>query len=201
MKTLEITTSRPRLEITSTKAQFNISHKTRQFKSRRVPPQMKVDKQAPSFKVDWGRVWAESGRRSPERLKQHLNQMSKQNVARAIQNFVSNGNYMAQLQNYVGTKKNPIGEIAWQEMRNELPEINVAMMPESRPEITWDPGYMKIEWTTGELQIEWDKDFKPDVTITPHSVEIKLSGRSEVKISVKEDRVSQTNGKKVNKRA
>lgn len=201
MKTLDIQTSRPRLDITTTNAKLIVSNKIRRFRAKRVAPQMMVERQAPVMKVDWSRVWAESGRRSPEKLKQYMNQLSKQNVERAIQTIVGNGNYMLQLENYIGTKKNPIGDISFEQMMSELPEINVAMMPQSMPDVSWDPGFVKIEWTTGEMQIEWDDDFMPDVTVTPHSVEIRLSGRSEVKISVKEDRVPYTNGKKVNQKA
>ncbi len=202
MKTLDIQTSRPTLDISSTRARLDITSKTRRFTSKRVAPQMKVERQAPTMSVNWSKVWAESGRRSPEQLKQYLNQVSRQNVDRAIQNFVSNGNYMMQLQNYMGKKgANPIAELSLEQMRSELPQINVAMMPQSLPEVSWDPGYVRVEWTTGELQVEWDNDFAPDIRVTPHSVEIKLAGRSEVKISVKEDRVAQDGGKHVNKKA
>ncbi len=202
MKTLDIQTSRPRLDITSTRASLEITNKMRRFRSKRVAPQMTVERQAPTMSVNWSKVWAESGRRSPEQLKQYLNQVSRQNVDRAIQNFVSNGNYMLQVQNYIGKKgANPIAELSLQQMKSELPEINVAMMPQSLPEVSWDPGYVRVEWSTGELQVEWDNEYAPDIRVTPHSVEIRLSGRSEVKISVKEDRVAYDGGKKVNKKA
>lgn len=201
MKTLDIQTSRPRLDITSTRASLEITNKTRRFTSKRVAPQMNVERQAPTMKVNWSKVWAESGRRSPEQLKQYLNQMSRQNVDLAVQNFVNNGNYMLQLQNYIGKDVNPIAELSLERMKSELPEINVAMMPQSLPEVSWDPGYVRVEWTTGELQVEWDNEYAPDIRVTPHSVEIKLAGHSEVKISVKEDRVANESGNKVNKNA
>lgn len=201
MDRLNISSSRPVLDITSTKAQLNVTNKFRRFKARRVPPEMTVDRKMPSFKLNWKKVWNESGRKSPEALKQHFNQMSRRKLEQAIQNTVSTGNYLMDIKNYIGNSGNPLSQIIWQQMMTDASvETNVASMPESSPEITWDPGHIKIEWTTGEIQIEWDDSFMPDVTVTPHSVEIKLSGHKGVKISVDEDKVATTGGKKVNKK-
>lgn len=200
VKTLDIQTSRPVLDITSTRAQLNISNKIRRFKVRSTPPQMKVHRQAAQFKVDWNKVWAQSGRRSPEHLQNHMKQVSRQKVDQAISRIVSNGNYMKQLHKYIGTDTNPVAELALESMKSKSapPELNVASMPESLPDISWDPGGIKIEWTTGEVQIDWDEDFRPDITVSPHSVEIRLSGKKEVKISVNPDKVDRRN---INKKA
>ncbi|MGI6152238.1 MAG: DUF6470 family protein [Christensenellaceae bacterium] len=202
MKTLSIQTTRPTLDITSTRAQLNITNKIRRFTSKRTPPQMTVQRQAPSFKVDWSTVWAQSGRRSPEKLQQHMRQVSRQKVDQAIQRTVKNGDYLGKLNSYIDSKRDPIGELAFDNMLSDMPELNVASMPESMPDIVWDPGGIKIEWTTGEITIDWDDDYMPDVTVSPHSVEIKLSGRSEVKITVNPDRVEQTrnDGRKINEK-
>ncbi len=45
-----------------------------------------------------------------------------------------------------------------------------------------------------------DEMFMPDIKVKHHSVEIRLSGRAEVKISVDEKRVAHTSGKKVNRK-
>ncbi len=201
MDRLNVTSSTPVLDITSTRAQLNITNKFRRFKARRVQPEMKVDRKMPTFKLNWNKVWNESGRRTPDAFRQHMNQMSRRKVEQAIQSTVSTGNYLVNIQNYIGTSGSPLSQIIWQSMLNDAAvETNVASMPESSPEITWDPGHIKIEWTTGELEIEWDDNFRPNVTVTPHSVEIKLSGQKGVRISVDEDRVAKTNGKKVNKK-
>lgn len=201
MKTLNIQTSRPTLNITTTNAQMNISNRIRRFSARRVPPEMKVERQAPSFKVDWRKVWSQSGRKSPEDLQIHMKQQSRQRVDNYIQTVAQNGDYVLQLKNYVGSKSDPLAEISWQNMisRNQV-ETNVASMPETMPDVVWDPGYVRIEWTTGEVQIDWDDNFMPEITVSPHSVEIRLEGHKAIKISVNEDNVPKIEGKKVNKK-
>jgi len=202
MKTLNITTSWPRLEITSTRAQTEITTKIRRFKATRAAPQMKVERKAPSFKIDWNRVWAESGRRSPDILRRYSTQKNRGKVDSAVRRIAKNGDYMMALNTYANTKRNPIAELAWQNMYQDFSvETNVAYMPKTKPTASWDPGYVKIDWTTGELQIEWDNDFMPEVKVKPHSVEIRLSGRAEVKITVDDRRVARPSGRKVNKRA
>jgi hypothetical protein len=162
---------------------------------------MNVETKAASFKVDWKRVWAESGRRSPNYLKNYMRQKNRSKVDNAIKQIARNGDYMMALNTYVGTKRSPVAELATQEMyqRNSV-ETNVANMPSSMPDVTWDPGYVRIEWSTGEVQIEWDDAFMPDVKVKPHSVEIRLTGRAEVKISLDEKRVAHISGKKVNRK-
>jgi hypothetical protein len=198
---LEITTVRPHLEVTSRRAQMEITNRIRRFSVKRVAPKMTVERKAPSFKVDWNRVWAQSGRRSPTHLKNYLVQNSRRKVDQAIQRTVSNGSHMQQIETYRGTNRNPVGEIAWQNYLNDSAvEVNVSSMPETRPDVVWDPGYVRIEWSTGELQIEWDDNFHPDVKVTPHSVEIRLSAHPEVRIGVVEKNVSKYHGRKVNKK-
>ena len=200
MMTLNIRTSQPRLDIMTTNARMNITNRIRRFSARRVSPQMKVERQGASFKVDWSQVWAESGRKSPERLRAFLNQQSHGKVSKAINRIVQNGNHLMRLENYIGTEKLAVAEVAVADSISEMPEVNVSSMPTSRPNVQWDPGYVKIEWTTGEMQIEWDNDYMPDITVTPHSVEIRVDGHSEVKLAVDEKNIAKIGGRKVNKK-
>jgi len=200
VRTLNIQTSRPTLSITTTNAQLNISNKIRRFSSRRVPPEMKIERKAPSFKVDWRKVWSQSGKKSPEDLALHVRQQARQRVDQYIQKVATNGDYILQVKNYVGTKSDPLAELRWQEMMSQKPEVNVTSMPETTPDVVWDLGYVKIEWTTGEVQIDWDDEFMPEITVSPHSVEIRIEGRKEIKISLNEDNVPKIRGKKVNKK-
>lgn len=202
MKTLEISTVRPHLEINSTRARIDITNRVRRFSAKRVAPKMNVEQKAASFKVDWSSVWAQSGRRSPSQLSNYMVQNSRAKVEQAISRIVSNGDYVKHVEAYRGSAGNPIGELAWQNyMEDTSVETNVGLMPETSPNIEWDPGYIHINWTTGEVQIEWDDNFRPDIEFTPHSVEIRLSAHPEVKIQVKERHIPGLQGKKVNHKA
>jgi hypothetical protein len=118
---------------------------------------MNVERKAPSFKVDWKKVWAQSGRRSPQHLKNYMVQTSRSKVDNAIRRIAQNGDYMLALENYVNTKRSPIAELSIQGMNNDRVETNISSMPQSSPDVVWDPGYVRIEWTAGDVQIEWTR--------------------------------------------
>lgn len=200
MKTLNIQSNRPVLDITTTNAALNITNKIRRFSAKRIPPEMTVERKAPSFKVNWKKVWGESGRKSPDDLRIYQRDNSRSKVERYIQRVSENGTYVMKLENYKKSETNPLAETSYQDMISELPEMNVASMPESSPEVTWDPGYVRIEWSTGELQIDWDDNFMPEIKVSPHSVEIRLAGKNAVQISVNEDNIPVERGRKINKR-
>lgn len=202
MKVLEISTVRPHLDITTKRAELNMHNRIRRFSTKRVAPKMNVERKAASFKVDWSSVWAQLGRRSPTHLKNYMVQQSRAKVDQAISRINSNGEYMKNVEAYKGSPSNPIGQIAWQNyLEDGTVETNIASMPETTPSIEWDPGYLHIDWTVGELQIEWDDFLKPDIEVTPHSVEIRLSEYPEVRIEVKERHIPGLRNNKVNHRA
>lgn len=199
---MNITTHRPRLDITTTNARLDITNRIRRMSASRTAPKMTVERTNPSFKVDWSRVWSESGRRTPSNLSGYVRQQSASKVQRAIQRTVQTGDQMKDIQNYQGSKT-PIGaDLAWRHMMEDgQVETNISSMPHSKPNVTWDPGSIKIDWSTGEVHIEWDDDYMPDVSFTPHSVEIRLTGRSGVDISVDESNVMPLSGRRINKNA
>ena len=199
MKTLNIQSTRPTLDITSTKAELQIVNKMRRFRTETVRPEMRVVRQAPTMKVNWKKVWSDRGFRSPDNFRQYTQQYAKQLVGEAISNIRAHGDYFMNLKGYRGSDRNPVGEWALQQMLDNQQDITMAQ-PIDPPEVEWDPGYVKVEWTQGDVRIEWDDDFMPEFTVTPYSVEIRLEGRAEVKITVNEDRIASNHGKKVDKK-
>lgn len=200
MKTLDIHSSRAALDIHTTRAQLNIqNHVRRSFRVKTTRPQMHVERQRPQIKVDWKQVWANRGVRSPEHFLQYTRQLARQIVNEAVQNMTANGNYMAQLENYFHTMQSPIGDWAYEQMLNSVPEVGMSAGVPS-PSVQWTEGSIKIEWELGDVEIVWEDEFMPDITVTPHSVEIRLRNHADVKISVNENNLPKTSGKKVDKK-
>ena len=201
MKVLNISTSRPTIDITSTRAQMQIKQTVRRhFTTKRTPPQMTVNRTAPKMKVNWKQVWANRGVRSPEFQNKYQRDMSRQKVYESIQKTNADAAFLGAIEEYAFTDTNRVGQLAYQEMLQDgIQEINVAP-PNPMPEVEWDKGSLTIEWTRGDLELVWDENFRPQLTVTPHSVEISLNGHREVKISVNENGVSKPQGKKVDKK-
>lgn len=200
MRTLRIETGRPQLDIQTTRAQMQIRSRMRRFTVKRTPPEMSVDRKRPTMRVNWKKTWASMGRRSPGYMRQYMMSRSRRAVQNAIREVVNTGEELASVQDYMGSTSSPFGTMAWRDMMNSVPEVNVASVPAEPPDVTWDPGYMHIEWTAGDIEIEWDESYMPDFDVTPYSIEIRLQGRPEVHISVDEGKVTSTIGKKVNRK-
>ncbi len=204
MGALSIQTSRPYLDITTTRARIDITNKIRRFSAKRTPPQMKIERQAASYKVDWSQVWARSRRNTSVNMKKYnaqaVRQRTEQPMAQVQRHANSANANVMYTENYRGSSTASLTQPSLQDIMDSGMELNLASLADSKPNVQFDPGYMKVEWTSGELQIEWDDDFMPEITVTPHSVEIRLAGHKEVKIAVDEQRVAHNGGKKVNKR-
>ncbi len=200
MRTLNINSSRASLDISSTRAQLDIKNNIRRtFRVKSTPPQMHVEKQRPQMRINWKKAWADRGVRSPEHFREYTRQIARQMVQEAIQNIVANGNSFGALEQYAGTPGNLVGDLAFEQSLNQ--NVELTMSPGvSPPEIEWIDGGMKIEWSPGDVEIIWEDDFMPEITVTPHSVEIRLQNHGEVKITVNEDNIAQNSGKKVDKR-
>ena len=201
MRTLSISTSRATIDIQSTRAQLEIKNTVRRhFTSKRTPPQMTVTNTRPKMRVDWKQVWAHRGMRSPDNLRRHQVQQGYQEVQQYIQKTVQDGDFMGALEQFAGDGVNRVGQWAYQEMmQDRTPDLNVAQ-PMPMPDVEWETGSTKIDWVPGDLEIVWDEAFRPQLTVTPHSVEIRLNGRNEVHVSVNEEQVSDASGKKVDRR-
>lgn len=200
MRSLNINTSRASLDISSTRAQLDIrNHVQRRFQVKTTRPQMEVIRQRPEMKVNWKQVWAERGIRSPEYFRQHTMQLARQMTREAVQRIVEGGDYFGSLEMYFGTTQNIVGEWAYNNMMGEIPEMSMSSGAPS-PEIEWTEGAMRIEWSPGDVEIIWTEDFMPDITVTPHSVEIRLRNHGDVKISVNENNIPKKNGDKVDKK-
>jgi hypothetical protein len=57
-----------------------------------------------------------------------------------------------------------------------------------------------VDWEPGGIEIEWDINTKPEIQVSPHSVEIIVKGRKMVHIAVLENKMSGIKGRKINKR-
>ncbi len=200
MRTLKINTTWASLEGTSTRAVMQIRNKMRRSKVTTTPPKMTVEREKPQMNVNWDKVWSESGKKKPAQLMQHTTVQNQQAAVEATINHAADGNYVGGVNKYHGKEGSPFADLAVQEMKANIPELGMGTIPKSMPEVDWNQGSMSIEWEMGDVKIEWDKDFMPEFTVTPHSVEIRLNGKPQVQISMLESNAPRFEGRKINER-
>ena len=197
MGRLEIVSSKPVMQINTEKAKLSIIHPKPKMRIRSVPARMVINSKKSTFKVNWQKVRNESGLPSPSAQVQQQEQRAKDTVMDIIARTVEEGNQMAM--NY--THRNEIAEVQKQRAMLNLPEINLGSMPQSSPEVEWDIGTIQIEWSNHELNIDWDMDdYRPKITVDPHSVEIRVHNARDVKITYLDKGDVHERGKKVDKK-
>ncbi len=84
--------------------------------------------------------------------------------------------------------------------RNRV-NLNVTPMPKSVGNISWEPGSMEIEWDPHRLEMSWEGSARPEITVTPYSVEIRLINGETVRVGENEAKAieMQGYGKRVDK--
>lgn len=197
MKTLSVESSWAALDISTQQAQLQISNNlSRRLKITVIRPQMVVERKAASFKMDFT---ARSRRASNlVHLKQYLLKKNKSKILDALNRSIKQSYALERLS---GSNTMAQNEPAVQLDLSDITSVQASseMMESSAPKLEWDPGYFKVDWIAGEIKIEWEENVKPDIQVSPYSVEIRVKGKKSVKIALNEDKLPYRKGKKVNK--
>ena len=79
-------------------------------------------------------------------------------------------------------------------MQQDIPVVDVASMPSSSPEVEWEPGSIEIEWVPATLEMHWEGEVRPEVSVTPHTVEIRLINGETIRVGEDEARAIERQG-------
>ncbi|MPN45338.1 hypothetical protein SDC9_192905 [bioreactor metagenome] len=58
----------------------------------------------------------------------------------------------------------------------------------------WEEGKLEIEWESAKLEMHWEGSIRPQITITPHTVEIRLINGETVRVGENEARTLERQG-------
>ncbi len=83
--------------------------------------------------------------------------------------------------------KDTVAKISKKRTEPKMPEVNIGLVPKEKPVLEWDPGYLEIEWTDESLEMNWENYTGPKINVEPYSVEIRISNRPVVRITVVKD--------------
>lgn len=199
MNTLDIDAGRLAIDIHTQYARLEISNKlSRKMRIKVARPQMVVQRRAPSFKLD-------RSAKSPLTLHNTV-RLKKlvlhKNVQKAplIGTGGSKNNHSVNQLSYSVQIEQPVYSVELQDSRGQSTAQAIQYSASGSQQIVWDPGYFKVDWESGGIEIEWDENTKPDIQVSPYSVEISVKGRNMVHIAVVEDRIPGQKGQKINKR-
>lgn len=185
---LDIKTTPAKLDIQRPKPKMRISHKRASFSAQR---------KLPRFKLNWDKA-REAGGLPYGMLRALQNHAAQSNskTLEAIAKIAQRGDMAANFH----TGQSSAMQMARQAADEKLAEVNVRREQPGMPEVEWENGELVVQWQNYELHIEWDIE-KPIVQVEPYSVEIRLTNKPKVTISVDGDRLPKLpNGRKVDKR-
>ncbi|MDR0952178.1 MAG: DUF6470 family protein [Oscillospiraceae bacterium] len=161
---LQITTPSPEMTITQENAEFT------------------VESERPTFKVNQKKLRREMNLADPVTFNQELGSKAQQAVHNGIKSKSQEGDFIASVQQ----QGNRIAMISKQKsIAKTKKAANIALMPPSKPEIEWNPGYVRINWSGHNVKIEWEGEYMPEMVVDPpYSVEVFLLREPQFRITV-----------------
>lgn len=195
---LSIQTERPELEIRTQRAQINLTQPKPKMRISSTPAKMRVQRRAPTFKVNWKKIRAQMGQKTSMDVQRGIIDEAAKKANEGIVNISQMGDKLAHTE-----QGHTVPSVVRDRLRatlQKVPELNVKLMPEEKPTLDWDEGYVSIDWTEHTLEIEWDLDGKPHLDYEPYVVEIKLKNRPSMRIKVISNKSEKEVGSKLDKK-
>ncbi len=193
MAQLNITTVKPVIEIRTTNAKMQINSRRPRFKVSGEGTKLNISRKAPTFYMDTLQVKAERGTPSSEQQSIQLKAESQQAIMDGTARIATEGARVSALEN----TNDSVAEVLKSRETRRPTSINVGMVPSDRPPVEWDMGYFNVEWSPDTQTLEWQGEFKPQISVSPHSVEITIKEYGSIKITVDESKLPKVSGKKV----
>lgn len=158
----------PVLEIKTTPAKIEIRRRNLRVKVSSAMPRMTVNKKAPSFSMDAQALRAANGRPTGVDKARQTSSQAQQDGLEAIGKIAQNGDMLMRPDLY------DVADVASMRTAQEAPQVNLGLVPDTRPQLEWTEGYFEVEWSEPERETSWEGQVMPDIEVTPHSVEINV---------------------------
>ena len=179
----------PRIDVHSTRAVVEIHREPMRLTVQRTTPRMKVTRTRPKFRIANSKqlLGTQVGRRGPDAQRRKMIQQARQAMMQGIQNANSKGDRLSNWQQ-IGSSPNVVAELTLSNMiqQGSTPVYDTVPIPAPLPEVEWETGDMSIDWEQGDLEMEWVGDPMPEISVTPHSVEIRLISGEVIRVGEQE---------------
>jgi len=184
---MRVSSPMPQLDIKSTRATLQIKTDPLRLKVESRPAKMHVRRTRPRMKVNWKKVRSECGLRMPSAQRRYLMQKYRRIMLQGIQQSNQMNQQISDIQNHVAGGPELVASVTLQQlMQQDIPVVDIASMPQSSPEIEWEPGSIEIEWEPASLEMHWEGSIRPEISVTPHTVEIRLINGETIRVAENE---------------
>lgn len=187
----------PSLEIHTTPASMEIRNHPVRLKIRSEPARMQVSRTRPQFRVNWEKMRRNTGARSRTYQQRYEQQVARQQLKESI----ANANSTLEMLSIAETAGLPSAQslvgganMTQAAKQNDLSQPTLSVVDAGMPEIEWENGNLEIGWVPHSLEMSWEGNFKPEITVTPHSVEIRLISGETIRVQENEARAIEMRG-------
>lgn len=182
---MKIPTSMPMLDITTTNAVMEIKSNPVKLKITSEPAKMRTVQETPRFKGNFAQLQSEIGVKNLSGQRQMTKQRAYVKLNEGAQRV--NGDAKAisdQLQNQTEESAPIVAQLEYNRVTTpeEVP-VNVKSVPSQPLKLDWDNGDISIDWQPAKLEMSWEGDYRPEIRVTPHNVEIRLVDGRTYKVS------------------
>lgn len=194
---LNIEQQRAQISVEIQNAQIHVKVPQRRMQIKHEPAKMEIKRSEGKVNIDLQAVKSNLGLKTHEEMTRTAVQKAKAKAQQSVREIVNNAAQVAD-----PAKGQSLGKIAKSKlMAFKNPKSGRSPVP---PPVGMDgkPGQMQIEWVKGGITIDWEGDNLVEVYVEPpHSVNIELSQRPSVQISLIEETLPEILGRKVSAEA
>lgn len=198
MPRLEIDQQMARIGVDTVRARLNVRNHTRSMTMEREPQEMSVRHEKGKVSPDSDEVRANMGLKSSGELTRDAAAKAYAAAEQGISETVATTAYVSD----VKIKGVKIGAAARNKMLQPIePDPGYSTIP-PKVALNGDPGSFDIDWTQGTVSIGWEGDGRPELFVDPRcSVEVQLTQRPSVRISLVEGSIPALSGRNISTRA
>lgn len=148
-------------------------------KPYQIVPDLKISNPPAELDIDNSKPLAELGFRKIHSLIDFMESKSKRKTLENLQEISRDGDYLGKLE--LGGER--ISQLSKSKMLEEIPEVNVALLPENPPEINVKVNPVKIDITETDIKVKNNFVF-PKAEIKPDQLKIYLAQKGELEIEL-----------------
>ncbi len=181
LKQIRIDQTSALLNIQTRRAELNVIRSRRmQLNLRQQAAEMQIQRRMARVQIDQTQCFAEAGLKTALALGDAAAQQSLSRGMEAISSIVSEGLEFLRIER----GGNPIKSIAaGRGVRMRTP--TVVSMPQSRPQITVDPGSLDITWTPHTVSAEWEM-VDGEIEYIPYEIQFSMESTPSIDITLAE---------------
>lgn len=147
-------------------------------------PDMEIDSPSPKIEIDSSKPLEELGFYRIHALINHLKNQGREKVIEGIAETSRDGDFLGKLE----LGGNRIAQLSKNKMREEIPEVNVDLLPKSKPQIDAETSPVRVKIKEIDVKVENIFVF-PKAKIEPDKVRIYLARKGELDIKLVEHQI------------